>query len=79
MRVDVAALRAQLRRPGIVLAATLWTTFGVPLIAGLGSLATGFDVRSPDLFLALMLQAVAAPMMAAPALAALMDWIQRWC
>src|SRR6202035_5849168 len=72
MRVDVIALRAQLRRPGIVLAATLWTTFGVPLIAGLGSLATGFDVRSPDLFLALMLQAVAAPMMAAPALAALM-------
>jgi BASS family bile acid:Na+ symporter len=72
MRVDVIALRAQLRRPGIVLAATLWTTFGVPLIAGLGSLATGFDARSPDLFLALMLQAVAAPMMAAPALAALM-------
>ena len=72
MRVDVTALRAQLRRPGIVLAATLWTTFGVPLIAGLVSLATGFDVRSPDLFLALMLQAVAAPMMAAPALAALM-------
>ena len=50
----------------------MWTTFGVPLIAGVGSLATGLDVGSPDLFLALMLQAVAAPMMAAPALAALM-------
>jgi hypothetical protein len=72
MRVDVTALQAQLRRPGIVLAATLWTTFGVPLIAGVGSLVTGLDVRSPDLFLALMLQAVAAPMMAAPALAGLM-------
>jgi hypothetical protein len=44
----------------------------VPLISGATSLATGFDTRSPDLFLALMLQAVASPMMAAPALAALM-------
>ena len=33
---------------------------------------TGLDARSPELFLALMLQAVASPMMAAPALAALM-------
>ena len=72
MRVDVTALREHLRRPGIVIAATAWTTLGVPLIAGVGSLATGFDVHSPDLFLALMLQAVASPMMAAPALAALM-------
>jgi len=72
MRVDLAALRDHLRRPGIVLAATAWTTLGVPLITGVSCLATGFDARSPDLFLALMLQAVASPMMAAPALAAVM-------
>ena len=72
MRVDVTALREHLRRPGIVIAATAWTTLAVPLIAGAGSLATGLDVHSPGLFLALMLQAVASPMMAAPALAALM-------
>jgi BASS family bile acid:Na+ symporter len=72
MRVDIAALRDHLRRPGIVLAATAWTTLGVPLITGLSCLATGIDTRSPDLFLALMLQAVASPMMAAPALAAVM-------
>jgi BASS family bile acid:Na+ symporter len=72
MRVDVGALRDHLRRPGIVLAATAWTTLGVPLIMGVGCLATGLDARSPDLFLALMLQAVASPMMAAPALAAVM-------
>ncbi len=72
MRVDIAALRDHLRRPGIVLAATAWTTLGVPLIFGLTCLATGLDARSPDLFLALMLQAVASPMMAAPALAAVM-------
>lgn len=72
MRVDIAALRDHLRRPGIVLAATAWTTLGVPVISGLAGLATGLDACSPDLFLALMLQNVASPMMAAPSLAALM-------
>jgi BASS family bile acid:Na+ symporter len=42
------------------------------LISGASCFATGLDARSPDLFLALMLQAVASPMMAAPALAAVM-------
>jgi BASS family bile acid:Na+ symporter len=72
MRVDIAVLREYLRRPGIIIAATAWTTLGVPLISGLSGLATGLDARSPDLYLALMLQAVASPMMAAPALAAVM-------
>jgi BASS family bile acid:Na+ symporter len=72
MRVDIDALRDHLRRPGIVLAATAWTTLGVPLISGASCLAAGVDAHSPDLFLALMLQAVASPMMAAPALAAVM-------
>jgi hypothetical protein len=72
MRVDIGALRQHLRRPGIIVAATAWTTLGVPLISGLGCLATGLDVRAPDLYLALMLQMVASPMMAAPSLAAVM-------
>ena len=72
MRVDIGALREHLRRPGIIVAATAWTTLGVPLISGLGCLATGLDTRAPELYLALMLQAVASPMMAAPALAAVM-------
>jgi len=72
MRLNVAELRNHLRRPGLVLAATAWTTLGVPSILGLGCLAAGLDARSPGLFLAMMLQAVASPMMAAPALAALM-------
>jgi BASS family bile acid:Na+ symporter len=67
MRVDIGALRDHLRRPGIVLAATAWTTLGVPLITGVACLASGLDARAPDLLLALMLQAVASPMMAAPA------------
>jgi hypothetical protein len=72
MRVDLAALHGHLRRPALVAAAAAWTTIGVPLIVGLIALATGFDRSAPGLFLALMLQGIASPMMAAPALAALM-------
>ena len=72
MRVDATALRDHLRRPGLVLAATAWTILAVPLISGSISLVAGLDAQAPELFLALMLQAVASPMMAAPALAALM-------
>jgi BASS family bile acid:Na+ symporter len=72
MRVDLGALRNYLRQPGLVIAATAWTTLAVPAIIGLLSLVLGVETRSPDLFLALMLQAVASPMMASPALAAVM-------
>ncbi len=44
----------------------------VPVLFGATALATRLDARSPDLLLALMLQAVASPMMAAPAFAAVM-------
>jgi hypothetical protein len=72
LRVDPGALRNYLRRPSLVFAATAWTMIGVPLLSGVIGLATGLDVQSPDLLLALMLQAVASPMMASPALAAIM-------
>jgi hypothetical protein len=72
MRVDVAALRGLVLRPGLVLAATAWTMLAIPLLFGLIGRAVGLETRSPDLMLGLMLQAVASPMMAAPAFAALM-------
>src|SRR5580658_4631044 len=72
LRVDLGMLREYLRRPGLVLAATGWTVLAVPLISGGIWRLTGVDLRSPDLYLALMLQALASPMMAAPALAAVM-------
>ncbi|MGJ4953193.1 Na+-dependent transporter [Bradyrhizobium sp. HKCCYLS20291] len=72
MRVDVAMLRAHLRRPLLVLAATAWTTIAVPALVGTIARVTGVDDAAPDLYLALMLQATASPMMASPALAALM-------
>ncbi len=72
MRVDLAALYGHLRRPALVATATAWTTIGVPLIVGLIAHATGLTERAPGLALALMLQSMASPMMASPALAALM-------
>lgn len=72
LRVDPAAFRGCLKRPFIVLAATVWTTAVIPAVFGVGYLALGLRNRSPELFLALILQAVASPMMAAPALATLM-------
>jgi hypothetical protein len=72
LRVDEAALRGYLGRPAVVLAATAWTMLVVPVLIGSACLMVGLDTRSPDLFLALMLNAVASPMMAAPAFAAVL-------
>ncbi|MET4032416.1 hypothetical protein ABIB94_002598 [Bradyrhizobium sp. JR7.2] len=72
MRVDLAALYGHLRRPALIATATAWTTMGVPLIVGLIIYAAGLNDRSPGLSVALMLQSMASPMMASPALAALM-------
>jgi hypothetical protein len=72
MRVDLGALRNYLRRPALVIAATAWTTLAVPASAGLAALAVGANVHWPDVYLALILQAAASPMMAAPTLAAVM-------
>jgi hypothetical protein len=70
--VDAAALRSYLGRPTIVLAATAWTSLMIPTLFGASYLAFGLKDQSPDLFLALVLQAIASPLMAAPAFAALM-------
>ena len=72
LRMDLAAFRAYLRRPTIVLAATAWTSLVIPAVFGACYLAFGLKAHSADLFVALMLQAMASPMMASPALAALM-------
>jgi hypothetical protein len=72
VRVDIAAVKTYLRRPAVVLAATVWTSAAIPFLFGLGCRTFGLLQKAPELFLGLMLQAVASPMMAAPALAALM-------
>jgi hypothetical protein len=72
MRVDTKLLRLHLRHPGLVIAATAWTSIGIPLLCGIAGLKLKLDLSDPELFLSLMLQSVAPPMMAAPALAALL-------
>ena len=72
LRVDIAALKVYLRRPAIVLAATVWTSAAIPVLFGMSCYAFGLKTRAPELFLGLMLQGLASPMMASPALAALM-------
>jgi hypothetical protein len=71
-RVDVAALRRQLERPALPLAAAAWTMLAVPIIFGVICLVAGIETRAPDVFVGLMMQALAPPMMAAPAFASLM-------
>ena len=71
LRMDVTALRRHLRRRGLILVATLWSALGVPLIFYAVLELAGLRTQSPGLFLGLMLQGLASPMMAAPSLAAL--------
>jgi BASS family bile acid:Na+ symporter len=72
VRVDAAAFHGHLKRPGLLLAATAWTSLVMPVLFGATCLAFGVKEQWPELFLALMLQGIAPPMMAAPAMAALM-------
>ncbi|MCX7311584.1 MAG: Na+-dependent transporter [Alphaproteobacteria bacterium] len=72
LRVDPGALRAQFHKPRLLLVAAIWTMLIVPVLVGVG--LTWFDLydRSTGLLLALMLNVVAPPIFASPALAALM-------
>lgn len=72
LRVDMARLHGHLRRPGLILAATAWSALAVPLIFLAVASLVGVRESAPGLFLGLMLQGLASPMMAAPSLAALM-------
>lgn len=72
LQVDTAALRRHLARPAVVLLAAAWSMLAIPLAAGGLCAALRLPLRSPELHLGLMLQAAASPMMAAPALAAVM-------
>jgi hypothetical protein len=72
LRVDAWELRAHFAKPGLVVLATAWIMLAVPAALGLVFLAFGLPELVPELFVGLMLQASAPPIMAAPAFAALM-------
>jgi BASS family bile acid:Na+ symporter len=71
LRLDPALALAALRRPAMVLAAIAWTSVAIPALMGGAALALGLREGAPELFLGLVLQGAASPMMAAPALVAL--------
>jgi BASS family bile acid:Na+ symporter len=72
LRVDPGALRAQLAKPKLLIAVTVWIMLITPTAAGLAFTALDLKTTSPALLLALMLNFVAPPIFASPALAALM-------
>src|SRR3954451_913743 len=72
LRVDPAEVRAHFSRPQIVAAAAAWMMLATPLMIGLALLAFGIPDRLPGLYVAMILQAAAPPVISAPTLAALM-------
>jgi BASS family bile acid:Na+ symporter len=72
LRVDPRALRAYFARPALIVWATAWIMFISPAALGALFLLLGIDRSLPGLHIALVLQASAAPIMSAPAFAALM-------
>lgn len=71
LRMDTTTLIGYSRKPALVLAALGWTSVMIPIIIGSTGLALGLAESSEALFLGLLLQAVASPIMSAPAIAAL--------
>lgn len=72
LRVEPQGLHAYLRRPVLVMAASLWIMVAIPLLSGLALALSGLDTLAPGLFVALMLQALAPPVISAPTMAALL-------
>jgi BASS family bile acid:Na+ symporter len=72
LRVEPAALRHHLRRPGLIAAAALWTMLAMPAALGALFVASGIGHRLPGLFLVLVLQISGPGLMSSPAIAALM-------
>jgi hypothetical protein len=70
LRVDVAVLRRHLQRPMLIAAATAWTAVAIPLL--FGSLLLFSREWLGAVLIAMMLQAIAPPIMSAPAFIALM-------
>jgi predicted Na+-dependent transporter len=72
LRVNPRELRGHFAEPTLVLVATMWTMLIVPAGLGVAFALAGVPDRLPQLYVGLMLQSVAPPIMSAPAFAALM-------
>ena len=71
LRVDPAALRRHAGRPGLIISTVAWLMIAIPVITGVLVAFSGFSERQPAIATAIMLQAAAPPIVASPALAAL--------
>ncbi len=72
LRVEPGALHAYLRRPVLVIAATAWIMIAMPLVFGFAIVLAGVEALLPGLFIALILQASAPPLISSPTFAALL-------
>ncbi|MBA5777671.1 sodium:proton symporter [Stappia sp. F7233] len=72
LRVAPVDVLTRLRRPRLVLLATIWIVLAVPLILGAVARAFGLPSVSPDLAVALFLVTAAPPIMSAPAFVSLL-------
>jgi predicted Na+-dependent transporter len=72
LRIDVDTFLSHIKKPTLVIGASLWSAVAMPLIIAGLSLSAGLKEHGEGLFLGLILQGVSSPMMAAPAFAALM-------
>jgi hypothetical protein len=72
LRVDPSEVRAHFSRPHIVAAASVWMMLATPLLIGLTLVLLGVADRLSGLYVAMILQAAAPPVISAPTLAALM-------
>ncbi len=70
--VEPAALRVHVARPALMIAITLWTMIALPALLGASYRLLGVDLRAPELYLALILQITASPLMSSTAFAALL-------
>ncbi len=71
LRLDMGAAARHIRKPGLLLAATAWTSLAIPGAFVLVSRTIGVPETAPDLYPGLLMQGLASPMMSAPALVAL--------
>lgn len=72
LRLDPGALLGHLRRPCLAILAIAWTSVAIPGLIGAAASLLGLNRAAPDLFTGIVLQAASSPMMAAPALAAIL-------
>jgi BASS family bile acid:Na+ symporter len=72
LRVEPAALNAYVRRPALVIAAAVWIMIAMPLLCGFALKFSGAEALASGLFIALMLQASAPPVISSPTFAALL-------